>query len=33
VLEQIVGEIEDEHDYAEEEYITKRSDKEVLLID
>lgn len=31
VLEQIVGEIEDEHDYAEEEYITKRSDKEYII--
>lgn len=26
VLEQIVGEIEDEHDYADEEYITQRKD-------
>lgn len=31
VLEQIVGEIEDEHDYEDEEYITKRSDKEYIV--
>ena len=31
VLEQIVGEIEDEHDYADEEYITKRNDKEYII--
>ena len=31
VLEQIVGEIEDEHDYADEEYITKRHDKEYIV--
>jgi len=31
VLEQIVGEIEDEHDYAEEEYISKRNDKEYII--
>jgi len=31
VLEQIVGEIEDEHDYADEEYITKRNDKEYIV--
>ena len=31
VLEQIVGEIEDEHDYADEEYITKRNDKEYVV--
>lgn len=31
VLEQIVGEIEDEHDYAEEEYITKRSEREYIV--
>jgi len=31
VLEQIVGEIEDEHDYAEEEYIFKRNDKEYII--
>lgn len=31
VLEQIVGEIEDEHDYAEEEYITKRKDNEYII--
>lgn len=31
VLEQIVGEIEDEHDYADEKYITKRNDKEYIV--
>ena len=31
VLEQIVGEIEDEHDYADEEYIKKRNDKEYIV--
>jgi len=31
VLEQIVGEIEDEHDYEAEEYITKRNDKEYVV--
>ena len=31
VLEQIVGEIEDEHDPEEEEYIFKRSDSEFLI--
>lgn len=31
VLEQIVGEIEDEHDYEAEEYITKRNDKEYII--
>jgi magnesium and cobalt transporter len=31
VLEQIVGEIEDEHDFAEEEYIFRRSDEEYSL--
>lgn len=31
VLEQIVGEIEDEHDYADEEYITKRTDSEYIV--
>jgi len=31
VLEQIVGEIEDEHDYADEEYITQRNEKEFIV--
>ena len=31
VLEQIVGEIEDEHDYEDEEYITKRSENEYIV--
>ncbi len=31
VLEQIVGEIEDEHDYEDEQYITKRNDKEYIV--
>lgn len=31
VLEQIVGEIEDEHDYEAEEYITKRNEKEYII--
>jgi len=31
VLEQIVGEIEDEHDYAGEEYITKRKKNEYIV--
>lgn len=31
VLEQIVGEIEDEHDYAEEEYITERKKNEYTV--
>lgn len=31
VLEQIVGEIEDEHDYVDEEYITKRSDHDFII--
>lgn len=31
VLEQIVGEIEDEHDHADEQYIIKRSDKEYIV--
>jgi len=31
VLEQIVGEIEDEHDYADEEYITKRNNNEFIV--
>lgn len=31
VLEQIVGEIEDEHDYEDEEYITKRNEKEFII--
>jgi magnesium and cobalt transporter len=31
VLEQIVGEIEDEHDYAAEEYITKRKKNEYTV--
>ena len=31
VLEQIVGEIEDEHDFGEEEYIFRRSDQEYTL--
>lgn len=31
VLEQIVGEIEDEHDYADEEYITQRNEHEFIV--
>ena len=31
VLEQIVGEIEDEHDYAEEEYIIQRKEREFTV--
>ncbi|MCK5356134.1 MAG: CBS domain-containing protein [Methyloprofundus sp.] len=31
VLEQIVGEIEDEHDYADEEYITQRNEQEFIV--
>lgn len=31
VLEQIVGEIEDEHDFGEEEYIFRKSDQEFTL--
>jgi magnesium and cobalt transporter len=31
VLEQIVGEIEDEHDFGEEEYIFRRNDREFTL--
>ncbi|NJD08485.1 MAG: CBS domain-containing protein [Methylococcaceae bacterium] len=31
VLEQIVGEIEDEHDFGEEEYIFRKSDQEYTL--
>jgi magnesium and cobalt transporter len=31
VLEQIVGEIEDEHDYEDEQYITKRSEQEYIV--
>lgn len=31
VLEQIVGDIEDEHDFGEEEYIFRRSDQEYTL--
>ena len=31
VLEQIVGEIEDEHDFGEEEYIFRKSDREYTL--
>jgi len=31
VLEQIVGEIEDEHDYEEEEYIVKRKKNEFIV--
>ena len=31
VLEQIVGEIEDEHDYADEEYITQRNENEFIV--
>ena len=31
VLEQIVGEIEDEHDYADEEYIVRRNDHEYIV--
>lgn len=31
VLEQIVGEIEDEHDYADEEYIIQRNEHEFIV--
>jgi len=31
VLEQIVGDIEDEHDLAEEEYITQKNEKEFIV--
>jgi magnesium and cobalt transporter len=31
VLEQIVGEIEDEHDFGEEEYIFRKNDREYTL--